>query len=97
MFPISYKFTHIFEHHEHVICSGDQSTHVHKIDLDCEFQKFQFNSQFISSINNEDLIQELSYYRIPVLTYKFLNNHRPLSFYLRGPPILVYNKHLFLN
>ena len=89
LFPIAYKFTHIFEHHDHLICSGDQSTHVHKVDLDCEFQKFQFNSQFFSSLKEQELFQELSYYTIPVLTYKFLNNRRPLSLSLRGPPVLV--------
>jgi ABC-type maltose transport system permease subunit len=89
MFPITYKFTHIFEHHKHEVCIGTSSTHVHKVDLDCEFQKFQFNNQFFSNLKNEVLLSVLSKYELPVLTYKFLNNHRPLSFSLRGPPVLV--------
>ena len=87
--PAAIKLTHIFEHHKHEVCLSENTTHIHKVDLDCEFQKFSTTHHYQLSIKFDELIQISSYTRIYNLTYKFLNNHRPLSFSLRGPPVLV--------
>lgn len=87
--PTAVKFAHTFEHHEHVVCIGDDSTHIHQVDLDCEFQKFNLNNHFLTSTNYEGLLESSFFHKLPPLTYKFLNNHQPLSFSLRGPPVLV--------
>jgi hypothetical protein len=87
--PTATKFAHIFANHKHDICKGEKATHLHEINTDCDFYKFKLNNHYYFSLVNNDLFQIASYYKIPVLTYKFLNNHRPLSFSLRGPPALV--------
>lgn len=87
--PAGVKLAHIFEHHNHKICLGDDSTHIHKVDLDCEFQKFSITHHFQLSEEFIEFFQTESPTLTYNVTYKFLNNHRPLSFSLRGPPVLV--------
>lgn len=87
--PAAVKFAHIFEHHKHVVCSGDDSTHIHQVDLECEFYKFQLNTHFLLPDDNDNWLCTSHHYQTPIVTYKFLNNHRQLSFSLRGPPVLV--------
>jgi hypothetical protein len=87
--PTGVKFAHIFAHHKHDICKGEKATHLHEINTDCDFYKFKLNNHYYFSLAYHDLFHETAIYKIPILTYKFLNNHRPLSFSLRGPPTLV--------
>ncbi|GAA3589174.1 hypothetical protein GCM10022396_03080 [Flavivirga amylovorans] len=87
--PTVVKFAHVFSHHEHEVCLGEAKTHLHEIDLDCEFYKFKLSNQYLHLFEYDDIINISSYFKIPILIYKFLNNHRQLSFSLRGPPVLV--------
>ncbi|WP_282124103.1 hypothetical protein [Algibacter mikhailovii] len=89
LIPSLVKFVHIFEHSEHQVCVSEDATHIHKIDLDCEFQKFQITNYALSDIDifQSTIVDYIT--ETPFLTYKFLNKHRPLSFSLRGPPALV--------
>lgn len=89
LLPASIKVVHIFEHHEHKVCSGDTSTHFHQVDLDCEFQKFQLNHNFTFS---QQLIKLFSPQETPlkkVSQYFFISKYQRLPFSLRGPPALV--------
>ena len=87
--PSAFKIAHVFEHHKHEVCEGGGSTHIHQVDLDCEFQKFSITHHFQLPKEFIEFFQTLSPSRTYNLTYKFLNNHRSLSFSLRGPPVLV--------
>lgn len=87
--PSTVKFIHIFSHHEHEVCEGNPKAHFHKLDVDCEFFKFKLNSQFYTTNEHIELTVYNPHYKINKLTYNFLNNHRQLSFSLRGPPRLV--------
>lgn len=87
--PTGVKLAHLFEHHEHIVCSDESSTHFHQVDLDCKFQEFNLNTHYLFSFEYDDFIRITSFHKVSILTYKFLNNHRPLSFSLRGPPALV--------
>ncbi len=87
--PSGVKMAHIFAHHHHKVCVGGNKVHIHKVDLDCEFHKFSITHHFQLSEQFVELFQILPYTLTYNLTYKFLNNHRPLSFSLRGPPTLV--------
>ncbi|KAA5821966.1 hypothetical protein FPF71_15790 [Algibacter amylolyticus] len=89
LIPAAVKFAHVFEHHNHKVCLGEDRTHIHEVDLDCEFQKFSITHHFQLPVEFIEFFQTLSPTRTYNLTYKFLNNHRPLSFSLRGPPALV--------
>ncbi|OBQ55338.1 hypothetical protein JJL45_08540 [Tamlana sp. s12] len=89
LFPAASKFAHVLEHHNHKVCSGDDSTHFHQVDLDCEFQKFPLHTHIL-------LIDTMAYWfktnppaNVSITSYKTLKNHKPLSFSLRGPPVLV--------
>lgn len=87
--PSAVRFAHIFEHHQHIVCIGDDSTHIHKVDLDCEFQKFPQNKKitFASLINN--LFSEKEYPPQINSQYVFLSKYQQLHFSLRGPPQLI--------
>lgn len=87
--PSAVKFSHVFTHHEHKVCKGEKSTHIHEVDLDCDFLKFKLNNTYYSSFQYEYSFFSSSNYKISASTYKFLNNHQQLSFSLRGPPVLV--------
>lgn len=89
--PSAVKFSHVFthSHHKHDVCKGEKTTHLHEIDIDCEFYKFQLNNHFLSQLVSDNWLQIPYYHEVSRLTYKFLNSHRPLSFSLRGPPVLV--------
>ena len=89
LIPAAVKFNHIFSHHKHKVCLGDNSTHIHKVDLDCEFHKFQLNNIYISLHYHDNVNYLPQYSKITFLTYKYFHNHRQLSFSLRGPPVLV--------
>ncbi len=87
--PSMMKFAHIFEHHNHIVCKGDSSTHFHQVDLECEFYKFQLNNHFYLPYENDNWLDVSHQYQISTLTYNFFYNNRQLSFSLRAPPILV--------
>lgn len=89
LIPSIVKFSHIFAHHKHEVCLGEKATHLHEFDLDCEFYKFKLNNNYLSSFKYNYLFCEITNYKVSSLAYKFLNNHQPLSFSLRGPPTLV--------
>ncbi len=89
--PTAVKFAHILSHHDHTheVCLGKKSAHLHKVDVDCEFYKFQLNNHFLLTVEYDYNIYTPSNLKALSLTYKFLNNHQQLSFSLRGPPSLV--------
>ncbi|WP_052415074.1 hypothetical protein [Jejuia pallidilutea] len=87
--PSAAKFVHAFTHHKHKVCATPGKTHIHQVDLDCEFYKFQLNKHFLLPEEHHNWLDITQYFRIYPLTYKFLHNHRTLSFSLRGPPVLV--------
>jgi len=87
--PAGVKMTHIFAHQHHKVCLGGAKVHIHKVDLDCEFQKFSITHNFQLSEEFHQLLQTSYATHIYDVTYKFLNNHRHITFSLRGPPVLV--------
>jgi hypothetical protein len=89
LLPSAVKFSHIFSHNQHEICNGENQTHLHKSDIDCNFYKFKLNTNFYSLFEYFEMPFKVSYFKIDRALYFFLNNHRPLSFSLRGPPALV--------
>lgn len=87
--PSVVKLNHIYAHQKHEICKGSTTTHIHKVDLDCDFHKFQINNHYFFSTNLKKYNPQISHNKISFLTYNFFYNHRQLSFSLRGPPFLV--------
>ena len=89
MFPAAFKFAHVFEHDQHEVCTGGNSTHIHKIDLDCEFHKFQLNTNFTFSTTVCETLQLKKVASEIISQYHFLNKYQRLPFPLRGPPSLA--------
>lgn len=89
LLPSAVKFTHAFNHFEHEVCLGGKSTHLHKVDLNCKFYDFKLNNTFYFTSEYVNLRIEVPNFKISASLYTFLNNHRTLSFSLRGPPVLV--------
>lgn len=91
LIPTATKFAHVFTHHKHKhdVCKGEKKSHLHETDIDCEFYKFKLNNYFLFSLKPNSFISVSTIYEIPCLSYNYLNNHRQLSFSLRGPPSLV--------
>ncbi len=87
--PSAVKIAHIFEHHKHEICEGGDSTHIHKVDLECEFQKFQINNNFTLSQITFAFFQLNENSKVIESQYRFLSNYQRLHFSLRGPPAFV--------
>ncbi|MBR9845609.1 MAG: hypothetical protein GYB35_05625 [Algicola sp.] len=84
--PIATKFSHVFSHHKHEVCLGENQSHFHEIDMDCEFYKFNFNHY--STLTNFDFIplEAIENQDIIASGYYFLSPFQKLHFSLRGPP-----------
>ena len=86
--PAMIKYTHGFQDHEHEVCFGKSESHLHELDIDCEFFKFKLNTQYVhvhklfSTIDIE--------HTTPIITshYQLISDYQKLSFSLRGPPSL---------
>lgn len=85
--PASAKFVHLLNHKEHVVCKGENTTHFHALDIDCDFFKTKVHNQFLWKIDDfKTLAQQ---YYVP-----YFNNYSP-SLYnvsvkhisLRAPPV----------
>lgn len=87
--PTIVKFAHIFEDHKHEVCTGEKETHIHEIDLDCEFYKFKLNHVFSVNFNNYVFLSIEDNFKISSSQYQFISDYQRLPFSLRGPPQLV--------
>ncbi|MBD0832656.1 hypothetical protein [Aestuariibaculum sediminum] len=87
--PTINKFAHLFAHHHHDICKGEKTTHLHELNLDCDFYKYKVfhNYTFHFFKYNIFLIKEES---IQIVSqYQFLSEYQRLQTALRGPPSLI--------
>ncbi|WP_299335191.1 hypothetical protein [uncultured Psychroserpens sp.] len=87
--PSVVKFSHALSLHEHEICIGENQTHLHEIDLDCEFFKFKINHNSLVVFNNYDIDCPTPDNTLITEYYLYLISHQQDTFYLRGPPHLM--------
>lgn len=87
--PTAVKFTHIFTHHKHEVCKDGNTTHIHKVDLDCEFHKFQLQNNFLLNTSITELFSLQENPKEIISQYRFLSKYQRLHFSLRGPPSLI--------
>lgn len=84
--PSVLKINHALTDHEELVCHSEGKTHLHKVELDCDFEKYKVTIQFqppstlvaplfLSSVKKEYTNQ-----------YTFLSKYQKLHFALRGPP-----------
>ncbi|MGS2726091.1 hypothetical protein ACU8DI_05740 [Psychroserpens sp. BH13MA-6] len=86
LLPSVVKFSHVFSHHDHVVCLEKNQTHFHNLDLDCEFYKFKLQQQTTFPPVNYELSLAENNHKDLNPYYAFLSDYQSLHFSLRGPP-----------
>lgn len=86
--PSSIKLSHALSHnyHKHEVCLGEQQAHLHTLDLDCEFHKYQLNSAFTLPENSFKLLEKQDNHQVINSLYFFISEFQVFHFSLRGPP-----------
>lgn len=84
--PSVVKFSHLFTHHEHEVCLGENQSHLHELDMDCEFYKFNINHQTILTSFEFVPLEVTNNLEVISSGYLFLSSFQRLHFSLRGPP-----------
>lgn len=87
--PYIVKLSHAFNHHEHEICLGENQTHMHKYDVDCNFYKFKISNQLSYTIYKSESIDVEINREIRVSQYHSISEFQQLQCALRGPPQLI--------
>ena len=87
--PTFVKFTHVFSHHEHEVCLGEKTTHLHKFDADCDFYKFKLSNSLSCTFLDALFFSEEENIPKIISDYYFLSAYQNLHFSLRAPPVLV--------
>jgi hypothetical protein len=88
LMPSAFKLAHTFSHnnHKHEVCLGEKQMHLHTLDVDCEFHKFQLNTAFTLPINNYQILKKQENHSLINSQYSFISEFQQLHFNLRGPP-----------
>lgn len=89
VFPYAVKFSHAFSHHEHEVCLGENQSHFHEIDIECEFYKFKFNPSLFFGLVNYEFDKTIPINKLSNAYYAYLKSHQQFTSYLRGPPLLM--------
>ena len=89
LLPTGVKIAHVFSNHDHKVCIGENQSHFHEIDMDCEFYKFNLNSNLYVHINTFEINFEIKTQTVNVKNYLYSKDHQHPSTYLRGPPCLM--------
>ncbi|MCB0398789.1 MAG: hypothetical protein KDD26_04035 [Winogradskyella sp.] len=92
LLPSAVKLTHVFNHHNHEVCTNDDiggDTHFHKLDVDCEFYKFKLNTNYYSGFYTFETIIQNNFSKLNACVYLFLRTHQQNTSHLRGPPTLA--------
>lgn len=86
LLPSAVKFSHVFKHHQHEVCNGEITTHLHTSDVDCDFYKFKLSTPFTIPTLDFDFVSIEDNHQIKTSHYSFLSEFQRLHFSLRGPP-----------
>lgn len=87
--PSALKIHHALTQHQEIHCNDTTSKHVHGIEFDCDFQKYQIASSNLTDVfvlkpaNTTILKQKSSGF------YFEISEHQKLHFSLRGPPAIL--------
>lgn len=91
LLPLGIKFAHTFEDHTHEVCTDYSSTHLHEIDLDCEFYDFNTTTFTYFLYNSVSLFKSIiSTKPISYYTTHVVNAYKHSNRQLRAPPIFLY-------
>lgn len=85
--PSIVKLKHAISEHEHFECTSIGKLHIHKVELDCDFEKFNLSPQLYSELIEIPQPISLAQFKVYEECYTFLSKYQKLHFSLRGPPI----------
>ena len=87
--PALVKFSHGFQNHEHEVCYGESTSHLHELDIDCDFYKFKLNTQYVHFLKPINVL-EIEHVTPEIKSqYSFISDYQRLQTSLRGPPVSV--------
>lgn len=84
--PSIVKLVHAIDEHEHFECNAIGQLHVHEVEFDCDFEKFNLSPQIYPDLVLTPGFLVLDQYKIRSQHYTFLSKFQTLHFSLRGPP-----------
>lgn len=85
--PAFVKLSHALFEHEEQTCVDVGSVHIHKIEIDCDFQKHNISPQHYPDFVKVTKIVPKSVEKENFNYYFFLTKYQKLHFALRGPPV----------
>ncbi len=84
--PSVIKLEHaLFEHFEEK-CTNPGTVHLHKVELDCDFHKYQLSSQFYAPLFAHTFYAAISVKKKEGDNYSYISQYTKLHFTLRAPP-----------
>ncbi len=87
MMPTATQFSHLFEDHEHQVCS-EQSIHFHEASVDCKISLYSQQSFSFNILNYTEIIV-VNYYNLISTVYTSVLKYTTVkNIHLRGPPSL---------
>ena len=89
LLPTGVKIAHVFSNHDHKVCIGENQSHFHEIDMDCEFYKFNLSNNFYFKVDDYSIDFKIKTHTTNVTKYVYSKDHQHPSTYLRGPPCLM--------
>jgi len=87
--PSAVKLAHVFQNHKHEVCLEQHKTHLHTLDLECEFYKFKVNNTFTIPAFTVEIVVLKKDHKPILSQYSYVSHFKPLHFSLRAPPQLV--------
>jgi len=85
--PSIVKVIHAIDNHEHFECKAIGELHIHEVELDCDFEKFNISPQQFLQPEYTVPILIVNNHKVDLAHYSFLSKYQKLHFSLRGPPI----------
>ncbi|NNK81891.1 MAG: hypothetical protein HKO92_02085 [Flavobacteriaceae bacterium] len=87
--PSLVKFAHVFETHQHEVCTNFSTTHFHEFDIDCEFYKFKIPLQTQPQISSISVLEVINISNNLYNHYTLLQSLEFNLYEHRGPPLLM--------
>ncbi|MBC8768911.1 hypothetical protein H4O18_12990 [Arenibacter sp. BSSL-BM3] len=89
LLPSVIKLNHaIFEHHT-FICKEKGKLHIHEVELDCDYHKFNITPYYTYLQQEFRTFSEIPKSKKIVNFYNFLSKYQKLHFSRRGPPSAI--------
>lgn len=89
LLPMSLKFLHSLENHEHKICTSKNIPHFHEQELDCSFYHVQLTTNALFVSNKITLYKSIFYLQNPILKNSNKIGNITYQKSSRAPPVFI--------